>query len=247
MKKAVWSIALAIVIICILFSLSAKRIKKAEVYFYDQHIGTAIAQNKHEYYIPAESLKKITQKKITLDEQTGKVLIKNIVLNEPAKKFKEKWGIPLQEAAAALRYEYNYDNRKKKIFLVKKPPALYEIGDRIQYINSNKSGDMIDIDLHRVPGKFTIFCFFSQDCPVSARIKPFFQDLVIRRYDVVVKYVDIDRPEVRGIDYSSPVALYYGIHAVPYIKIFDHTGRLITEGKPAKQMLNDMMKEAYEE
>ena len=88
------------------------------------------------------------------------------------------------------------------------------------------------------PGKTTIFDFTSKYCgPCQAYNQPLVQ-LHTQRADVAVVKVDINRPDVKGIDWKSPVAVQYGMNSIPHFKVYGPDGKLIAEGKAARELVN---------
>ena len=77
-------------------------------------------------------------------------------------------------------------------------------------------GQEVNIADFAVPGKTTIFDFTSDFCPPCRRIAPLLDALHASRDDIVVVKVDINRPDVKKIDWSSPVAKQYSIRSVPH-------------------------------
>lgn len=74
-------------------------------------------------------------------------------------------------------------------------------------------------------------------------IAPHLEALHGRREDIAVVAVDINRPDVKGIDWSSPVARQYELRSIPHFKVFDGEGRLIAEGDQAREMVVKWMSE----
>ncbi|MDI1336716.1 MAG: thioredoxin family protein [Lacunisphaera sp.] len=92
-----------------------------------------------------------------------------------------------------------------------------------------------------VPGKTTIFDFTSKYCgPCQAYTQPLAL-LHAQRADVAVVKVDINRPEVKGIDWKSPVAQQYGMHSIPHFKVYGPDGNLVAEDKAARVMVNELI------
>jgi len=56
--------------------------------------------------------------------------------------------------------------------------------------------------------------------PSLRAIAPKLAELHKSRDDIAVVKVDINRPGVKGIDWSSPVAQQYKLHSIPHFKIF---------------------------
>jgi thiol-disulfide isomerase/thioredoxin len=82
-----------------------------------------------------------------------------------------------------------------------------------------------------VPGKTVVFDFTSKYCgPCQAYNEPL-KLLHARRADIVVVKVDINRPDIRGIDWQSPVARQYDLHSIPHFKVYSPQGKLVAEDK----------------
>jgi len=103
-------------------------------------------------------------------------------------------------------------------------PAQHEVPVGISH------GEEIDLKDHLVRGQITIFDFFSQYCPPCREVAPLLEQLDQKRPDVTVVKVDINRPDVIGIDWQSPVAQQYEIHSVPHFKVYAPDGTLQAEG-----------------
>ncbi len=91
-------------------------------------------------------------------------------------------------------------------------------------------GEEIDLRDHLVSGQTTVFDFYSQYCPPCRQISPLLEQLDQKRPDVTVVKVDINRADVIGIDWLSPVARQFEIHSVPHFKIYAPDGTLQAEG-----------------
>lgn len=98
-------------------------------------------------------------------------------------------------------------------------------------------GEKVSLADHAVAGKTTVFDFTSEYCPPCRAIAPRLDALHERRDDIVVVAVDINRPDVRGIDWNSPVAEQYSIRSVPQFKVFGPDGKLQAEGKKAQELV----------
>ena len=94
-------------------------------------------------------------------------------------------------------------------------------------------GQTVTLADYLVPGKTTVFDFFSEYCPPCRAISPKLEKLHAERADIAVVKVDINRPGVKGIDWQSPVARQYDLHSIPHFKIFGPDGKLVSEGDPA--------------
>jgi len=102
-------------------------------------------------------------------------------------------------------------------------------------------GQEVQIAEYVVEGKTTIFDFTSKFCPPCERISPMLDKLHADRADVVVVKVDINRPDVRGIDWKSPVARQYELNSIPHFKVYGPDGKLQVEGDAAYEVVNKMI------
>jgi thiol-disulfide isomerase/thioredoxin len=104
-------------------------------------------------------------------------------------------------------------------------------------------GQEVDIKQYLVPGKTVVFDFTSDFCPPCRAINPYLDKLHANRADVVVVKVDINRPDVRGIDWQSPVAKQYNMRSIPYFQVYGPDGEMIAEGQQARQMVTASFEE----
>jgi thiol-disulfide isomerase/thioredoxin len=102
-------------------------------------------------------------------------------------------------------------------------------------------GEEVRIEDHVVAGKTTIFDFTSKYCPPCERISPMLDKLHADRADVVIVKVDINRADVKGIDWKSPVAQQYGLRFVPQFKVYGPDGKLQVEGEEASAFVQQMI------
>ena len=99
-------------------------------------------------------------------------------------------------------------------------------------------GEPVELEPYAVAGKTTIFDFYSKYCPPCRKIAPELEKLVKDRADVVVRQIDINRPDVQGIDWKSPVAAQYQLQGVPHFKIYGPDGKLKVEGDEAYEQVS---------
>ena len=98
-------------------------------------------------------------------------------------------------------------------------------------------GERVELRDYLVPGKITVFDFTSEYCPPCRAISPKLDELHARRADIVVVKVDINRPDTKGIDWVSPVALQYNLQGIPHFKVYNPKGELVAEGEKATEMV----------
>jgi thiol-disulfide isomerase/thioredoxin len=91
---------------------------------------------------------------------------------------------------------------------------------------------------HLAPGLTTIFDFTSKFCgPCQVYNEPLAR-LHEKRPDLAVVKVDINRPDVKGIDWKSPVARQYNMQSIPHFKVYGPDGKLLAEGPAARAMVD---------
>jgi thiol-disulfide isomerase/thioredoxin len=93
-------------------------------------------------------------------------------------------------------------------------------------------------------GKITVVDFYSDYCPPCRQISPLLTKLDKQRQDLVVLAVDINRKEVKGIDFYSPLARQYNLQFVPYFRIYNADGKLTAEGQEAGPEILRMLADA---
>jgi thiol-disulfide isomerase/thioredoxin len=98
-------------------------------------------------------------------------------------------------------------------------------------------GQTINIKDYLVPGKITVFDFYSEYCPPCRRLSPLLVKLHEGRADVAVVKVDINRPGVAQIDWASPVAQQFGLESIPHLKVYNADGTLNSEGDAARELV----------
>jgi thiol-disulfide isomerase/thioredoxin len=92
-------------------------------------------------------------------------------------------------------------------------------------------GEEIALADYLVPGKITVFDFTSKFCPPCRGYDEPLKELHAKRDDLAIVQVDINRPDVRGIDWQSPVARQYDLHSIPHFKVYSAAGQLVAEDK----------------
>lgn len=103
-------------------------------------------------------------------------------------------------------------------------------------------GQEVNLADYLVPGKTTVFDFYSEYCPPCRAIAPRLEKLHTARADIAVVKVDINRPGVKGIDWKSPVARQFNLQSIPHFKVFDPDGKLKAEGDEAYAMVTSWLK-----
>lgn len=99
------------------------------------------------------------------------------------------------------------------------------------------NGQRVALADYLVPGKTTVFDFYSEYCPTCCSIAPDIEKLHASRPDIAVVFVNVNRPGVKVIDWQSPIVKQYDLPSTPQLKVFGPNGKLVSEGKPAYQMV----------
>jgi thiol-disulfide isomerase/thioredoxin len=102
-------------------------------------------------------------------------------------------------------------------------------------------GQQVQLSDYLVPGKTTIFDFHSEYCPPCRAIAPKMQKLHETHPEIAVVDIDINRPDIKHIDWASPVAQQYGLQSIPNFKIFGPDGKLIAEGDEAYEQVEKLV------
>ncbi|OAM91668.1 hypothetical protein AW736_01940 [Termitidicoccus mucosus] len=98
-------------------------------------------------------------------------------------------------------------------------------------------GEAINIEDYVASGRVTIFDFTSPYCPPCRYIGPHLDSLHRDDDGVVVVKVEINRPGVHGIDFSSPVAQKYKLPHVPYFIVYPPNGGKPLHGDKARKFV----------
>jgi thiol-disulfide isomerase/thioredoxin len=123
-------------------------------------------------------------------------------------------------------------------------PENSRAGHAVVEANQGRGGEPFDIKTLPVAGAFTVIDFYSPYCPPCIHVAPILENFAQKRPDVKIIKLNINRPEVKGIDWKSPLAQQHGLKSVPYFMIYDQQGKLMAQGKEATQILGRWVKEA---
>lgn len=104
-------------------------------------------------------------------------------------------------------------------------------------------GQTIVLADHLVPGKTTIVDFTSKYCGPCQVYNGPLAKLHAARPDLAVIKVDINRPDVKKIDWTSPVAQQFGLRSIPHFKVYGPDGKLLAEGNEARTMVHKYVDE----
>jgi thiol-disulfide isomerase/thioredoxin len=122
------------------------------------------------------------------------------------------------------------------------PAALW--AGTIVDANGGHGGEVLDLKPLLTEGKTNLIDFYSPFCPPCVRLAPVMEKLAEKRSDLAIHKVNINRPDVNGIDWHSPLAKHYKIRQVPYFMIFDSQGNLMAQGRGAVEQVKRWLREA---
>lgn len=111
-------------------------------------------------------------------------------------------------------------------------------------IEDYKPGENVDITKLIYPGKINIFDFYSEFCGPCRIVSPKLERLDNQREDIIVIKININRKNVHGIDWNSPVSRQYNLRSIPHFIVYDDTGLLIHEGAAARPYVFKLLYEA---
>lgn len=100
-------------------------------------------------------------------------------------------------------------------------------------LNNDKPGASLHVERYLVPGKYTIVEYFSPYDAPSANLASQLAQLSAARPDLAVRTVNINRPEIQGVDWQSPIAQEMQLQTLPYVQIFDPGRNLRAQARPA--------------
>lgn len=104
-------------------------------------------------------------------------------------------------------------------------------------LNEDQPGECFNIGNYLVPGKFNVVFLYSPYDEQSMSIKQQLPYLAKARDDLAIRTVNVNRPNVQGIDWKSPIVQVEGLNSLPYVRIFDPSLSMRAHGRPAREQL----------
>ncbi|MDD2716080.1 MAG: thioredoxin domain-containing protein [Candidatus Wallbacteria bacterium] len=102
-------------------------------------------------------------------------------------------------------------------------------------------GNKVNFKEFVVKGQLNVIDFYSPFCPPCMALKPLLEKIAETNPDLNIIEVNINRPETKGIDWTSPVAKQYKLKSVPQFKVVNEKGKLI-EGEAARKIVDKLTK-----
>ncbi|RJR45989.1 MAG: thioredoxin [Deltaproteobacteria bacterium] len=110
--------------------------------------------------------------------------------------------------------------------------------------NPGRGGETLDLKPLLSRDHATVVDFYSPYCPPCVQVAPLLDELAKRKPETVFVKLNINRPQVRGIDWKSPLTQQYRLKSVPYFMIFKPEGKLAAEGPEAQKIIIDWLQKA---
>ncbi|MBM4285301.1 MAG: thioredoxin family protein [Deltaproteobacteria bacterium] len=117
------------------------------------------------------------------------------------------------------------------IFCLSQTPCL--AAGRVVEGNVGREGQETDVKKLVAKGQYTLLDFWSPYCGPCLQIAPILVKMADKKRDLVVVKLNINRPDVQGIDWKSPLAQQYKLRSIPHLVIFDKKGKQMAAGRPA--------------
>jgi len=153
----------------------------------------------------------------------------------------------------SMRRDYEGSRRKRDRFIRIIGAALiwtllgvggHPAAAQVQDGNPGRGGEALEIKSLLSRDRTTAIDFFSPYCYPCVQMVPVLEKLAARMPEVTFIRLNINRPEVKGIDWKSPLVQQYRIRSVPYFMIFNSQGKLVSEGTAARQMIQGWLQNA---
>ncbi len=103
--------------------------------------------------------------------------------------------------------------------------------------NKGNGGQPVNVKSFVKPGQTTIIDFWSPACAPCMKLSPMLDAMAAKRPKTQVVKLNINRPNVQGIDFDSPLAKQYKLEGVPHLMVFDESGQLKAQGREALNMV----------
>jgi hypothetical protein len=206
-----------------------------QVYVRNLLVGTAhLVEGRA--YICVQAVARAACVPVTVSAQ-GVVVVRDAPTDLVAVRIQQEWCAPVQALGPRLGFCVRYDRELAVIDLTR--PTT--VADFSRPINASSPGAAIKLSHHLAPGRETLFFFGTQGDANTARLDPYVNRLGREREGLVVRRVEVNRRDVPGIDWESPLMLELGIRSVPYFVIFDAKATKIAEGDAAYRIMIDWL------
>ncbi|MDD5092126.1 MAG: thioredoxin family protein, partial [Candidatus Wallbacteria bacterium] len=92
------------------------------------------------------------------------------------------------------------------------------------------------LSVHTIEGRLNVFDFFSVYCPPCMKLSPSLHTLAAASTEVNIVKIDINRPDIKGIYWKSPVSKQFRFKSIPYFIVVQPDGTRL-EGESARDFV----------
>jgi thiol-disulfide isomerase/thioredoxin len=110
-------------------------------------------------------------------------------------------------------------------------------------LNEDKPGTPARVQRYLAAGKYNIVMYYSPYDGPSMSYAPRMMQLPQVNQNIAVRTVNINRPEIQGVDLESQIAVDMQLRTLPYFVIFDPRGNMRAKGRAAFEQVNQFMRE----
>jgi len=151
--------------------------------------------------------------------------------------------VHLKSAAEALGYVVRLNPQMKAIDVnravakvvpraPRSPQAQASVPSGPILLNKGRPGEKVNIEANLVPGRVNVVDFYADWCGPCRELAPRLEAMA-ETYQMVVLKVDIAQ-------WDSPVAQQFNLRSIPYLMIYDKSGKKIAEGQSAMDYLHKL-------
>ena len=115
---------------------------------------------------------------------------------------------------------------------------------KLRTVNLGREGLPFEVSETLARGQITVVEFASRSCSSCRNLEEKLSQLQSASPKLAIRRVEIDRLGSQGVDWQSPLVRQYNLSSVPHFKIYDATGKLISEGEPARKQVIELMRQA---
>jgi len=101
-------------------------------------------------------------------------------------------------------------------------------------------GKEVDVNKYIKKGKINIIDFYSHFCPPCMEMAPMLKKLSEEKEDIYLIKVNINRKDVNGIDWKSPVAAQYKLRSIPNLWYVKKDGSIL-KADDARNMVESLL------
>ena len=108
-------------------------------------------------------------------------------------------------------------------------------------LNADKPGENLHVTRYLAKGKYNIVMYYSPYDGLSPSFEAKLKQLLQVRQDIAVRTININRPEIQGVDWESQLALDLQLKNLPYFVIYDPRLIMRAKGRTAFEQVNQFV------